>query len=924
MIAGGISMMPGMAHAQGADAATRDFNIPAGDLATVLGRYSSQAGLQLVYSSDLVAGLKSAGVSGRMNAQEALARILSGTGLSSTMNGNSVTLLRVDAAGGERVLGAVRVQGAQPDGLAGATIVNGVNGSRDVTATEGTGSYTTGALTVGGKSVSSIKETTQAVSVLTNQQIKDQAIVTMDQALRSMPGVNVTQGPGGATSGVDPSDSDSNLRATYSSRGFAINRVQIDGGAPLQLDGNFQPILDLSLYDHIELVRGSDSFTGFGSPGGVINLVRKRPLDHDQLIVELQAGSWNKYRLMVDATGPLGFGGKLRGRLIATYQSNNYFYDRANDKRLVLGGVVELDVTKSTLLSAGIEYTKQDSLPAYSGVPRYFDGNDIGLPRSTCFCFEWQRYNLESVTPYAQVEQTFGDKWSVKVKVSQPDQSTYEKQARSNGYRNISDYYPIVGIAGNEIRLKSRQTLAEITVNGAFNLFGNEQKVVAGYSMTRADAPNSLDYNTNLQWRNYSGLTLNGSPAYNVLDFDPRSIPDPGGASGELIGVYNERSYDIRNGYLSFDLVPLPFLNKLHILSSIRYSQLKSKIDYTRYCTSDVAAFYGAYPSAAGANCDSPEEVGNTLSDDPQFDVRSRKTYQNDKEISWPPQVKFRYDATRNLSLFGSYNDIFVESVVIANGLATDINGNALAPTRGSNFEAGIKWARSDGKFNANASFYRTETYGGAIYVGSVPGVSCPTPESGRTCYINAPRDALYVQAQGLDLEATGEIFKGLQVSASVNYSKNKSVTDFSKIGIPDSVLSESLAYTRFPKIMYKTFVNYRFSDQSPAKGASLFVGVQGQGSSYSNGNACLTPGPANPVTGATTCIGNNFQNYEWTVPARAIVSFGGSYELNDRYMVQVNIENFFDKTYYASSGNRISNWYGTPRNVIFTLRGKF
>ena len=62
-----------------------------------------------------------------------------------------------------------------------------------------------------------------------------------------------------------------------------------------------------------------------GDPGGIVNLVRKRPLAEYQLTVEASAGSWDNYRSMIDATGPLGFDGRLRGRAVAVYSDSDSF-----------------------------------------------------------------------------------------------------------------------------------------------------------------------------------------------------------------------------------------------------------------------------------------------------------------------------------------------------------------------------------------------------------------------------------------------------------------------------------------------------------------------------------------------------------------------------------------------------------------------
>src|SRR3546814_2744322 len=102
---------------------------------------------------------------------------------------------------------------------------------------------------------------------------------------------------------------------------------------------------------------------GYVSPAGIVNLVRKRPLDHAQFVLETQAGSWNDYRAMLDATGPLAWNGRLRGRAVVSGVDRKYFYDEGDLGRVAFYGVTELDLTPATLLSAGLHYSDEHAAP---------------------------------------------------------------------------------------------------------------------------------------------------------------------------------------------------------------------------------------------------------------------------------------------------------------------------------------------------------------------------------------------------------------------------------------------------------------------------------------------------------------------------------------------------------------------------------
>ncbi|MBX8828653.1 STN domain-containing protein, partial [Ochrobactrum sp. SFR4] len=57
------------------------YSIPAGSLGAVISRFGDKSNLQILYPADLVRGKSSSGLQGTMGKQEALSRLLAGTGL---------------------------------------------------------------------------------------------------------------------------------------------------------------------------------------------------------------------------------------------------------------------------------------------------------------------------------------------------------------------------------------------------------------------------------------------------------------------------------------------------------------------------------------------------------------------------------------------------------------------------------------------------------------------------------------------------------------------------------------------------------------------------------------------------------------------------------------------------------------------------
>lgn len=133
--------------------------------------------------------------------------------------------------------------------------------------TEGTQSYTTGSMSTATKLPLTLRETPQAVTVITRQRMDDQAMTSINDVVNATPGLflNYSDGPG---------------RQTYTSRGFDIDNLMYDG-IPSGYNGasaGAQP--NLAMFDRVEVVRGATGLvTGAGNPSAAINMVRKRPLD---------------------------------------------------------------------------------------------------------------------------------------------------------------------------------------------------------------------------------------------------------------------------------------------------------------------------------------------------------------------------------------------------------------------------------------------------------------------------------------------------------------------------------------------------------------------------------------------------------------------------------------------------------------------
>lgn len=197
-----MAVSPGEALAQpAASMETRQpFHIAAQPLLEALKAFGRQTQAQVLFDDGLVEGRQGAAVSGNLSAREALARLLAGTGLAAVSTQPGTFTIQTAAAAASKVTLAEVTVTAQAD----------ANG-----ATEGTGSYTADRVRTATKLDLSIRETPQSVSVVTQQQMRDANMQSLDDVTDALVGVTYSQ------LGTE--------RSYFYSRGFQVTDLQIDG-----------------------------------------------------------------------------------------------------------------------------------------------------------------------------------------------------------------------------------------------------------------------------------------------------------------------------------------------------------------------------------------------------------------------------------------------------------------------------------------------------------------------------------------------------------------------------------------------------------------------------------------------------------------------------------------------------------------------
>ncbi|MBH1992074.1 MAG: TonB-dependent siderophore receptor, partial [Sphingomonadaceae bacterium] len=316
-----------------------------------------------------------------------------------------------------------------------------------------------------------VQETPQSVSIMTAQRILDQNLISIKDVIVNSVGVSANE--------VD------DVRNNFYARGFEIRNTQVDGvpAAWTLAGGNGETSIDVSIYERVEIVRGATGLlSGAGDPSASVNLVRKHADATDLTgYVNASIGSWNTWRVSADVGGALTSDGRIRARLVGRYEEGESYIDLQKKKKWVLYGVVDADVTDTTLIRAGISH--QDSKPkgaTWGALPTFYtDGTTTDLPRSQSTAADWTHWNTTNQNIFATVHQEIGDKWNISVNYNRLRTTNssellylYGNVDKATGTIEYSNPYKAEGI--------SIQNSFDAQLKGEVSLFGRDHEVVLG------------------------------------------------------------------------------------------------------------------------------------------------------------------------------------------------------------------------------------------------------------------------------------------------------------------------------------------------------------------------------------------------------------------------------------------------------------
>jgi iron complex outermembrane receptor protein len=349
----------------------------------------------------------------------------------------------------------------------------------------------------------------------------------------------------------------------FNIRGFS-------SGNPLRNGFKGPSVLDPATIARVEVVRGPSSLLyGTLPPGGLVNYITKRPLDHAETTITQRIGTENLYRTELDLTGPLGGTPGLAYRLIGSYDHNQQFFEATKGVTTSFAPTIQWRTANSTLTLDYQHLRRREDAPIFmkpffvtpgfqylEKVPLPQDFNALGDDDfrgtdTTAFVADWQL-------------QLAG--WDVRANFAYARQTIEHYLTATLFVFDTQRANPTLSRTASFQTATSKDETGQIEATRTFKFKAAELKFLTGYQLNRRKeyfgmraipgsiAPPSWDLLNPATWNrgvhfDLSQLSVINDPAHIVTDNE---------------GVYAVGNLSLLEG------------GRLGLLGGLRYSKIKS------------------------------------------------------------------------------------------------------------------------------------------------------------------------------------------------------------------------------------------------------------------------------------------------------------------------------------------------------------
>lgn len=487
----------------------------------------------------------------------------------------------------------------------------------------------------------------------------------------------------------------------YLARGFEIKNTQIDGIGLPNGWGLVTNAMDSFGFEKLEVIRGANGLlTGVGNASGTINYVRKRPTNEAQGHLGVTGGSWDRRRVEADYSTPFTADGSWAGRVVvATEQSDSYLRDFETERKYVYG-VIDGQIGDNGTLAFGYSWQEANTDHGMWGALTFTttEGERLNWDRSASPTQDWTYWNSTTHAAFVDYTHQLGDNWQV---TTSYNYRLYDHDSKIFMAYSLTGLDPVTheGLLGWAYKspYETEAHLVDVKLNGKFELFGREHEAMLGASWAKS---NGTDF---------YNPTDTGAPLFlgiPAFPFAGDAIPEP---------VWGEREV---------------------------YSTMDQKMK--RVFGASRLALTDRFKAIVGFNWAEYELDA--------VDNEGTRTNKTDRELS--PYAGLTFDFTDKILGYVNYSYIFQPQEQV------DFDRNYLAPTKGTNYEAGVKVEWLDQRLLTTLALFKAEQENLATLIDTrfMPG------------FAYAYYGGVDVESEGIEFEATGKLGEHVDLLLGYTY----------------------------------------------------------------------------------------------------------------------------------------------------------
>lgn len=233
------------------------------------------------------------------------------------------------------------------------------------------------------------------------------------------------------------------------------------------------------------------------------------------------------------------------------------------------------------------------------------------------------------------------------------------------------------------------------------------------------------------------------------------------------------------------------------------------------------------------------------------------------------PMAGLVFEPTQSLSFYASYGKGFRPNSGV------DVNNNPFAPEISKSYEVGAKFVTPDGKITSTLSLYKMKK-SNVLTADLLTGLSVAVGEA---------------KSQGVEFDVNAKLPAGFEIFATYAYTDAGWADDYRSAGV---FKNDPLINIPEHQANILLFKNFAIGDHEAMLGAG--------------------------ATHLSKRLGQTAENFY--LPSYTIAKILGSFNITEQIKLSADVNNLFDKKYYASSYSALWIQPGTPRS--FTVRASF